>query len=429
MNKKINLAVLFFGAFFPVILRVVFPNVYHGGDLSTYLEWASQTTSLKEIYNTNCYCTYPFVGLLASVGLLKLVHANVFIFLLLLSFIDCINVFLIYFILTKLNIRYVGIWGGIIGSLPSTWAGGALWGQVDAFSQFLILSSLLTIIFYNNQKIRTKHFTLYICVIGIEFSLLLMTKPQLLFSIIPLSFLMLLNIYLHGKIDVKCILKYVFLLFFFSIIPVLIIDRWLTLPSYIHISHLERFLAKSGDVMNVLSDNGFNIWILLNRDAHSCSYIPIMPHLTPYRGGFILFLITFFVLTLVLFKQTKRHMQSHLSKELIVLYIFYLSLINLSFNLFLTGTHERYLVHFYPYLFIVLLATNSQRTTRRATMILSFSICGSILYGLFVLSILLQHPIFGFNILLLVFHLALFLFLFKEFCLGIVKEDLHRFLS
>ena len=67
--------------------------------------------------------------------------------------------------------------------------------------------------------------------------------------------------------------------------------------------------------------------------------------------------------------------------------LLYLSLINLSFNLTLTGTHERYLYHFYPFIFVALLVLNKYLGSHSYSNLLILFF-GSLTYGLFLFAFL-----------------------------------------
>ena len=106
-----------------------------------------------------------------------------------LSFLDMLNVILVFFILKNLNVNYAGIWAFAIAVIPSTWAGAALWGQIDNVGQFFLLSLLLLIVLFYNKEWFNKQLVPFIALFGLVFSMALLTKQVLLFSLVPFSIL------------------------------------------------------------------------------------------------------------------------------------------------------------------------------------------------------------------------------------------------
>ncbi|MEZ5007305.1 MAG: hypothetical protein R2728_01640 [Chitinophagales bacterium] len=409
MKLRIDIFILILGALFSIILRLLFPEIYHHYDVAAFIDWAGKTEHFKNLYNTDCFCNYPVVGLLTSAGIVKLFNFNIQAFLYFLSFIDLLNVLIIYWILKQLNVNRAGLWAGIIGLLPSTWAGGGFWGQIDNVGQLILLLILSFVIHYNrSKKVKPRTFLLYIAIVGVLFSLAFLTKQLLLFPLMPLSFLVLATILIYNDFKLLPSLKYILICTFFTLLPIFLFDIWLSLPSEFHYSHLERVFLTGSDHMNKISGNGFNIWILLDRDMWSSSEIPFLWNLTPKGVGLKLFLLVLIILTYFLLKINKNNWKNGFNTGLFISFVFYLAMINLSFNIFLSGTHERYLFHFYPYILIALLVLQKK---------ISIAMCviASGVYGFFVLSILIPT---GYDVghqFTLLIHSILFLYLIYEF--------------
>ncbi|MEZ5002975.1 MAG: hypothetical protein R2730_08050 [Chitinophagales bacterium] len=382
MKFRLDIVLLIFGAVFSLVLRMLYPDFYHHDDVNAFVDWAGKTEHFRDLYSTNCFCNYPIIGLLSSAGIVKLFDFNVPAFLYFLTMIDLLNVLVIYWILKQLGVGLPGLWAGVIGLLPSTWAGGALWGQIDNVGQLFLLSIIAVIIRFNlSKKVTPKAFLLYLAVTGILLSLTFLTKQLLLFSLMPISFLVLATISVHNEHKLIPTIKHIVFCTFFTLLPIFLFDWWLNVPPQYHFSHLERVFLTGSDHMNKISGNGFNIWILLDRDMWSSSEIPFLWKLTPKGVGLKLFLLVLILLTAFLGLHLKKQTKIEFHKKWLLAFIFYLAMINLSFNIFLSGTHERYLFHFYPYLLIVLLALKNKTYTFMA-------IIASGVYGFFVLSIL-----------------------------------------
>ncbi len=380
--KKIDFLILLLGAIFPIILRFLVPNIYHFDDVGAFVGWAQEAEHFKDLYASECFCNYPVIGLLSSTGLMRIVNSNIAHFLLALTIFDFVNVFLFYSILKRLKVNRAALWAGLIGLLPSTWVGGSFWGQIDHIGQLILLLSILTTLWFQQKKIQTnKSFIIYLAIISILFGLALLTKQLLLFSLFPLSVMVLIFIFKQSSLKPIQALKYIGICFVFTFAPIFLFDVWLNVPEPYLFSHLERVFSTGSGHMNKISGNGFNIWILLGRDMWSSSDIPFYKSLTPKNTGLFLFLAVLIAQTIILINKLKQNWNIATNTDLVVLSLFYLALVNLSFNLFLSGTHERYLFHFYPFILMALLAT-------RNYIGVGLSILGAGIYGCFVFTIL-----------------------------------------
>jgi hypothetical protein len=224
----------------------------------------------------------------------------------------------------------------------------------------------------------------------------------------PLSFLVLATILVYNDFKLFPSLKYILLCTFFVLLPIFLFDLWLNVPSEFYFSHLERVFLTGSDHMNKISGNGFNIWILLDRDMWSSSEIPFFYNFTPKGIGLKLFILVLLLLTYFLLINNKNNWKGSFNKNLLISFLFYLAMINLSFNIFLSGTHERYLFHFYPYILIALLTLQKKDS-------IVFCIIASGVYGFFVLSVLLPT---GYDVghqFTLLIHSILFLHLIYVF--------------
>jgi hypothetical protein len=142
------------------------------------------------------------------------------------------------------------------------------------------------------------------------------------------------------------------------ILPVILVDFNLKLPSP-YFSHLHFLVSDRSQQWDIISSLGFNIWVFFFKDLLTSARAPlIFDTLSPNGLGVFLFL----ALTLFLFLMLVRDIQqqAHTGKYSfergqIISCLIYFSLVNLTFNLTLTGTHERYLYHFYPFILMACL--------------------------------------------------------------------------
>jgi hypothetical protein len=226
------------------------------------------------------------------------------------------------------------------------------------------------------------------------------------------------NIFLYSRKPASIISSLLTVLASF-VAPILLIDLPLNLkPSFF--SHLEYVLATGSQHGNTVSSFSFNIWTFLVKDPRSSSHIPINFQLgsttlfsvVPYSAGIILFLlVNAFLLFLYIryFYRQYKYGEQFFNTENILLLILHLALVNLSFNLFLTGTHERYLYHFYPFIIMACLGLGYFKREFVYVLLAGATFYGIVLYG-YLTRLNIQFGQIPFAI-LGIFHSLVFLYL------------------
>ena len=141
----------------------------------------------------------------------------------------------------------------------------------------------------------------------------------------------------------------------------------LEVPSiFRHSGYLFVWLGGGSSHNNEISVNGFNIWTFLDRDMWSSSKEPfyclrLRDHefcLTPFHSGFALYgtyvlALSAFYITLFFRPLLVRNFRDETQiRFMLATFVLYLAQVNLGFNVFLTGTHERYLYHCFPFLIL-----------------------------------------------------------------------------
>lgn len=401
---------LFLGALsVSFIFRIIYPNIYHHFDVSTFVSWGAYLNPVQDVYMTDCYCNYPIVGMLLSTGILEFFDFKIFRFLIFLCFIDAINVVLIWVLMHLLNIRYALLWSALVGLSLSSWIGGAQWGQIDNIGQlFLFLILILCYFFFKAEKQDAKSFNLNILVIGILMSFTFLTKQLLLFSLVPVGVFLLIHILIliHPSVRITYLFSFLFSFFF----PVFLLDLWLNVPEMYFFSHLERIFDTGSEHINSIAGNGFNIWLAFFFDQNSSSSRPLFLQLTPKLMGLFLFALGNVWMIFQAHQSFISNKQNH--KLLFVNLLGCLAFYNLLFNVVLTGTHERYLYHFYPYLivFLLFLYFNYKDSVKFIKLDIFIAFFGASLYGLFVFCILMKClDTLLYHRILMVFHVLLFI--------------------
>lgn len=374
-HRSFSWIIFLMGITISLILRFLFPQLYHHFDVHTFEEWIPYVKDLKQVYMTSCYCNYPALGLLLSSGIMNLM-GSVSSFLIFLAFIDGVNVLLIHILLSKFKIRNPMIWAGITGLLPSTFIGGALWGQIDTIGQSELFIFLILVVAHlktNSLKLRLSSSI----GIGILLSMALLTKQLLLFPVLIFGFLMI----LYWMRDYRKYLPSMMIALIAFLLPIVAIDLWLTLPESYHISHFQKIFLEGSEHVNFISGNGFNVWMLFVDEMYTPSTTPWILGLSPKMMGVLIVGILSIV---IFFNFYKRFTKVEMNKVIGGMLISY-SLLFLAVNLFFTGTHERYLYHFYPFLILSIFLLNLPKQ------VIWLTVAAATVYGLFVFGILKQY--------------------------------------
>ncbi len=306
---------------------------------------------------------------------------------------DGANVFLVFLILKELALKNAALWAGIIGLLTSSWAGGAVWGQIDGISQFFILAVLLWII--RDQLAGGIPPVVFLAVSSLLTAMLLLTKQLSIFSFISIELLLAVCMFTGRKFRTG--FSYLGILLGLQLFFVFVWDLFLRLPEPYR-SHLQLVWGPRSNPGGQLSANGINLWVLLDRDMWSSSSDPLFPNSgsaflnlpTPYAIGILLFLVFAAGITVSLLIFLRRRGLSNgagTDREALLNFLLHLALINLGFNLLLTGTHERYLFHCYPFLLIACLGLR-EFDKRFSGWLIALVLVGANLYGWFVLGVL-----------------------------------------
>ena len=249
-------------------------------------------------------------------------------------------------------------------------------------------------------------------------SMAILTKQLILFSLVSLGFMSLVNIILYSRRPVN-IISSVLVLGLAVVAPILLIDLALNLNTP-YLSHLQIILAIGSKLGNTISSFGFNIWTFLAKDPRGSSHAPIniqmgstsLFTMVPYSTGILLFLLMNAFLLFVYIKYFYRQYVNGLqffNIENILLFLLHLALVNLSFNLFLAGTHERYLYHFYPFIIMACLGLGFFSRGFVYVLLAGGAFYGAVLYG-YLTRLNLQFGQIPFAI-LGVFHSLVFLYL------------------
>lgn len=404
-------SIFILGIIVPFVLILIYPQYYHNFDNTCFLRYVNDCPNLFHIYNSETGCNYPVVGMLGSTIFLKIFSSSLTAHRLGLALFDAGIVIILYRIFTLLSVKRALFWSGLIGLLPSSWAGTSFWGQVDNIGQFFMILLLWYILQYiiNQRSENKRHFTFFF-VCGVLLSLVFLEKQVTYFSVSSLGIFIIFTAFLM-KNSIKHLLALIGILLAGFVVPIIVGDL-LFAPKPIYFSNIQQILLTGSSHMKKISGNGFNIWMFLNRDMNSSSDIPFYKGLTPRNTGTFLFVLYYITVTVFLIRKALK--SKVIDSNIFLIFVVHLAMINLSFNILLSGTHERYLVHFFPFIFIFLIAYKDNYKH-----ILQVGIYGAIFFGVFELFLLVK-PLYREAHLIIAAFLLLFFaqmnyYLFKQF--------------
>ena len=429
-NSKYFLVLLtILGVVFPFLILLLV-KYYCKVDIDSFGYWANCWGD--KIYldckldNTKYpYPSYPALGMVLSAGVITAIRSVLdisdwgsiaIIFRYFLAFFDALNFLLLFQLARLMKFRSPMVIAMLILIIPSTWVGGAVWGQLDGVSLFFCLLASLSFFqswSFSSNKIWQNGLWLLLGVLSL--SCYILTKQSAIFSLPFFSLVLLITIY---KFWQNSRLKGIYWLvggLVMMILSFIYIDTLFPVASQYHnSSYLFVWLGGGSSQGDQISGNGFNIWMFLGRNMWSSSQVPFYTfhiagqkiELTPHEVGIFLYILfIFFILFTCLkavyqilrrriFADEKDKMQGYL----IALLCLFHALSHLGFNVLLAGTHERYMYLGYPFLLIAAVWFASNYIVFSGQSIFMFFLAATA-YGCFVFSVIgpLHELLFAFH--------------------------------
>ena len=394
------------GLLFPFLILSVFISKFYYNDVGVFAQWADcWKDDASHVYALCQYANYPFLGMVFTAGLISglkdVFHVNEFVatvvyFRTILAAFDALNFALLVAIARALKIQHPVRIALMIALLPSSWAGGAVWGQIDDISQFFLLAGLYGLLRAYQTSGETGLRSVA-CFLLAMFSFVggLLTKQMAVFSIAaltPLAIAVLARFRSSPRLNRLLAGAGILAAAGFF----LVLDRQIDISGFFGSSFLYVWLGGGSHHYYRITGDGFNLWVLLDRPLGSQSNVPfssfsVFGHelrFTPLACGFVLFGLYTLLVSRLFYQFVWRRLaplDGSRTEVFIACCILYLAMINLGFNVLLTGTNARYLYHFYPFLFLSAAVLPSSNAFARPSMI-GFYIASSIVYGVHVLA-------------------------------------------
>ena len=361
-------------------LAVFAVHSFSGGDFGGFDRWSECLwRGDGSLYGGGSDANYPVVGIFAGPGVVgtlrHLVHAHDPLVVPFRYYLAAVSglVFLLMGALGRLmDSRRPWLLAFIVIAVPSSWAGGPVWCQIVGVTQLFLFASLLAYgyAWRATGRGRLTPAIMWLALGQMSCWLSILTKQLSIFSV-PWLFLCSLIAALQLAARWRLRGAAAAALSFAATVGIAaLIDRVLHVPDGFHGSSLAYiWLGGGSDHGSRISNNGFNVWMLLGRDMASSSLTPFARlhwndlcfELAPQACGKVLFLLSsvvFFVLflrNLGGWKRLRGMLRGFREVELPALLIdlcLAIGLQNLAANVWLTGTHERYMYHGYFFLLL-----------------------------------------------------------------------------
>jgi hypothetical protein len=405
-------------ALFLVPWAVLYWNaeVAHWDDLDEFNRWSMHERKndpspppappvLGNLY-LNTQCNYPPLGALLSAGalsLLKSAQASLGrsdidprqVFRVYLSVFEILSLALLIALLTRLEVPSPWLVALGLYLLPSTWAGGATWGQIDVVDTVCLLvaaGSFLRVIAGRPAEISKD--LLWLCTGAVALVASMQIKQLSLFCFPGLTGLWIAGLvaiaYRHGarrcsQAALACVVL--------GALVFLGLDRFVFVapPGFHGISSY----VWSVGVWHTryLTNNGPSLWTFLQRDGSSSSEIPFFSGLTPKEAGYTAFLLLFAFMSLVHGLYGLRVLASRArfeaeSRTLCRHLLCFVGLTNWSMGVFLVGTHERHMFLTFPFLLLGLFGLRQTEAREQALPWIRRTVFAALLYGCYVYGVI-----------------------------------------
>lgn len=372
----------------PVLAVRNIPN-YHVADVSKFGEWSlTWSQDPGAMYGQGPYVNYPMLGLFFSAGLLSSLYTNFEYteipdihndYRLVLALFDGLCGLCVGLLFALFGLRHAFVHALLLTILPSSWI-VTVFGQIDNATQFFILGAFAGLFAALRLHAAGRSGPALLAYgLGAGLALNGLLVKQLFAVSLPalglawiFSTLALLRTGFsrRGLVAVNLAAVAIF------IYPDFVIDR----PDG-SLSHvLWIYLGDASDHGKRMASNGFNLWLLWDRAGwDDSSDIPWLFGLAPRRWGLlgwglsVSLALFFFYRNTGGLTETKGGAGKALSlsnppraRRYFTHLLILNGVVNLSFNVFMTGTHARHLHHCFPSLLIGLTFFFFSKDTGRA---------------------------------------------------------------
>lgn len=354
----------------PLALFAIHRDLGHAGDLSFFHEWYLAFRASDAFYRDGPGLNYPIVGVLIVCGPARIAE----VVLGPLPLRTFVLVHKATLVLGEVALVLSAAWlARVLGSprpralalalylLPSTWAGGAWFGQTDVLGTALLLASAAALVRYRRGGERR-----WIAVGALALVLALLAKQLTWFAAPGLALLALAGLRAHRD-------RVAWAIALASTLPMFAADPFLTLPDG-HRSHLWLVLSQGSSHGELAVASGASVWSLFAPGGTPASDLRALG-VSSFAWGWLLFAVAMAI-------AIARLREDASDRAMVAL----AGIGQLAMATLLTGVHERYLAHAVPLLFLA-----GEWHTPRSALGVGVAVLG----GAFVLSTLHPHAFSG----------------------------------
>lgn len=404
----------------PFVILAVNRGVANWSDLDAFARWsmhmparglalAPLSASVRTVYR-DTDCNYPPLGALASAGamagLRRLQTATGWtgidtrqLFRGYLAAVEGLCVVLLFEILRRLAVPHPAWLAAGVYLLPSSWAGGAVWGQIDVVATLFALAAALSFLAVTLTGVSSPRSDPVVMATGAAALVgALATKQTALFSVPGLLALGAgATVAIFHRQGAARAARAAGLAVTAAIVIFLALDRLLLEAPAGHHGITTYVWTTGAWHTNKLSGNGPNVWTFLGRPNASSSDVPFFFSLTPRQVGDALFAgVVVLLLTLLVGALWRtivdRRRFAHDALWLCALLLIFTGLTNLAMGILIAGTHERHMVQAFPFLLLGSIALAHDRPSRTARLLVTVAVAAAVVYGAFVYGILRGAP-------------------------------------
>ena len=419
-----TVVLILLGVALPLIIVALVPY-YHKGDLMAYTRWADCLEAFGPRTYLECLAyrplsplDYPPLGLLLSGGAMSAIRQVVGtadpavtdgIFRGYLAIYAAVVFLLLVWLARLLRFRRPVLVGLILLLMPWMVVGGMLWGQMDGLALLLCLAAFIALLQAQIHAVRraTWRAAAWLTLGSLSLAAFVLLKQTNTFALPFFAFLLAGTLFIFWRqLRVAGLLAAIAALVV-SAIAFRFFDTRFDLPPQFFDSALWYAWSVGGGARSeVISGNGFSVWVLLGGDMWSSSRAPFATlrfgpwsqEITPYHTGIVLFLalLVFLFATALAaaWPLLRRDAYARLSGEqhaaVIAGLCLLLGLTQLGFNVLLAGTHERYLFLGYPFLLLSTFWFANRRYI--STGLAVFTFAAAALNGIFVFGAMQPIP-------------------------------------
>ncbi len=404
----------------PFLLLAAHSRVANWWDLEAFDRWSahqpsrglvlpSRDRSFATLYR-DTGCNYPPLGVVASAGAMTAIKAAMRAigathvdhrqaFRAYLAVFEALSILLVLRLLVALDVPHPTATAAGLYLLPSSWAGGAVWGQIDVVTTAILLGAALCFVRVACANASRPALDELAVVAGAAaLAAALETKQTAAFSLPGLLALATVALVALGRRHGgRRALRAGALAAASAAAVLLALERAVFEPPAGHRWIASYVWTTGAWHTGRLSGNGPNVWTLLGRPLASSSDVPLVAFLTPRQLGHATFVavVAFLLVMQATAVRDALRSSSRVATDgrwLCATALVVTGLTNFALGVFVVGTHERHMVHAFPFLLLGVFALHRCDPSSRSRAQVALAVAAAAVYGAVVYGVLTHAP-------------------------------------